>query len=119
MPRPTIGRLVTSVVLAAASLLAPATAPRADDARETLTVTQAAGSGVNTGAAGGSPKTDVAPGGTTGGEDDAAAGRTSKSFGSGHPLAGDQMDERRPDADPRSGENAIDADEPRGPRGTD
>ncbi|MEW6267800.1 MAG: hypothetical protein AB1689_00715 [Thermodesulfobacteriota bacterium] len=116
MNSPLIG---TIVGLAAAVLLAGSDASEAGCPDRAMTLAQAGGSGVNSPATGAAPKTDVAPGGTTGEEDDAAEGRTSKSFGRGHPLAGDEVDERRPDADDRSGENAIDADEPRGPRGVD
>lgn len=96
-----------------------AACPGAGASADQVTLAQAGGSGVNVPDGAVAPKTDVAPGGTTGSEDDVDAPRTSRSFGSGNPLAGDEIDDLRPDSDPRSGENAIDADEPRGPRGVD
>jgi len=117
-------RRITSTLLGTAfgcALALGASDGRAEcpEAKQNVTLAQASGSGVNSPATGAAPKTDIAPGGTTGEEKQQGAERTSKSSGTGNPLAGDEMGKPRPDANPRSGEDAIDAGEPRGPRGVD
>lgn len=93
----------SSTLLAAVALLCltPGSG-RAESTRQApVLLAQTGGAGSNSPAGVRGPKTEAVPGsvdGTTG-----AGKRTSKDNGSDNPLAGDQMDDRRPNADPRLG----------------
>jgi len=75
---------------------------RTTDHGAAIVVAQAmtGGAGSNSPAAGGGPKSEVAPGPSV---DDASGKRTSKDFGTSNPLAGDEQDDKRPSSGPAQG----------------
>jgi hypothetical protein len=93
-----------SILIAAATLtLANAAGRSSADIRGDMFVAQAmtGGAGSNSPAAAARPHTEIAPGTT--GEERERDPRTSRDNGTGNPLAGDEQNRARPNADVRPG----------------
>ena len=92
----------SSTLLAAAALLCstPVTGRAESTQRAPIVLAQTGGSGSNSPAGVSGPKTEAVPGSVDG---TITGKRTSKDNGTDNPLAGDEMDDRRPNADPRLG----------------
>ena len=93
----------SSTLLVAAALLCqmPGRARAEATHQPPVQLAQTAGSGSNSPGSMSGPKTEAAPGSLDGSS--AAGKRTSKDNDTGNPLAGDEMNDRRPNADPRLG----------------